>query len=159
MRLSYDKEKSVSRVKTINERLREAATAGVKVELKAVLNDSECNVYSTDGFGGTALMYAASHGHAECVQLLLSVADTKGKDIYGVTALIYAVSGGHEACVRILLPVSDVLAVDDGGQTAIDWARKRGLEGLAQSIDTYIFVQNEQAASRKPRAMRLRVGP
>ena len=133
----------MSRVEIINERLREAAKAGVEMELKAMLNDPECNVYSTDGFGGTALMYAASHGHTECVQLLLSVADAKGKDIYGVTALIYAVSGGHEACVRILLTVSDALAQDNCGTTALMCAAVKGNETC-----THLLLPMSDAAAK-----------
>ncbi len=58
--------------------------------------------------GKTALMEAASHGHAVCVQHLLALArpgddGQQQTDDLGWSALDYASAGGHAGCVELLL--------------------------------------------------------
>ena len=55
-----------------------------------------------------ALRWAAMHGHAECVRLLLPVSDPKARES---EALRYAAENGHEECLRLLLPVSNQKAL------------------------------------------------
>lgn len=52
--------------------------------------------------GRTALMWAASNGHYECVSLLKD-GEAGLQDDRGWTALMYAAWGGHIGCIRLLL--------------------------------------------------------
>lgn len=53
-----------------------------------------------------ALRWAAWHGHADCVRLLIPLSDPKA---YGSQALREAALHGRTECVKLLIPVSDYL--------------------------------------------------
>ncbi|TNJ28821.1 Ankyrin repeat protein 1 [Giardia muris] len=55
-----------------------------------------------DADGRTALMWAASNGHYDCVSLLKD-GEAGLQDDRGWTALMYAAWGGHVGCIRLLL--------------------------------------------------------
>jgi ankyrin repeat protein len=83
-----------------------------------------------DIFGRTGLMWAASHGHTECVDLLLG-SDAYAQDKDGRSALMLAARAGHLKCVEMLLPVSNAYAQAEDGRTAAKFASLYGHEALA----------------------------
>ena len=112
----------------INEKLREAARRSLKSIIKDLLREYGCDPLSKSKDGMTELMWAAYHGHSECVSILLPVSDTLAKDAIGLTALMQAAVHGDEACVSLLLLVSDASAKGAGGLTALMWAAYGGHE-------------------------------
>ena len=72
--------------------------AGVVDASESQLNLAQCQEY-------TPLLYAAQHGHAECVRLLLAAHASvlRVSSPGGVTALWLAAVGGHAECVELLL--------------------------------------------------------
>lgn len=88
-------------------------------------------VLRQDKYGTTALMVAAKHGHASCVEVLLDRgADPLARDTLGMSSLMYAVGGGHLACARLLIPRSHVDAKNIYGRTALGYAYSNGRENL-----------------------------
>ncbi|HTQ80531.1 MAG TPA: ankyrin repeat domain-containing protein, partial [Thermoanaerobaculia bacterium] len=77
--------------------------------------------------GGTALLFAAQHGHAEAARVLLEHgADINAaEELNGTTALIFAV--GHPDVIRVLVEHgANVLARDlRQGQTVLWWTVDR----------------------------------
>ena len=69
----------------------------------------------------TALMKAATKGHAKCVELLLEAgADVNMKDKNGDTALIEASNKGHDKCVKLLTEAgADVNIQNNNGFTSV----------------------------------------
>ena len=70
-------------MRNVNYELRSAAAEGDEELVKTLLLDPKCNPKDTDGRGKTALINAAFHSHALCVQLLLPVSDALAKDTEG----------------------------------------------------------------------------
>jgi ankyrin repeat protein len=104
---------------------RERIKAGKKLSEFAI----DCNelplALRQDQHGVTALMVAARHGHAACVEILLEHgADPLARDSFGQSALIFAATRGHLDCVRLLIPRSHVDAKTNLGQTALQIAAK-----------------------------------
>jgi ankyrin repeat protein len=84
----------------------------VKLLLKA-----NAHILQTDGFGATALIYAAKDGHEAVVRLLLEVYAVINsrylismKDLFNMTALDYAVVEGHDAIAKL---IKDSQAIGD----------------------------------------------
>ena len=77
---------------------------------------AEADVYNRNDWGNTALMWAASSGNHECVDLLLQTkADVYKQDILGCTALMLAANNGHHECVDLLITArADVKRQRDG---------------------------------------------
>lgn len=82
-----------ARVLTESHRAKEMATSLGYVILSPNAQDS------------LALRLAASHGHAECVALLIGPADSKHASS---AALSWAARKGHAECVRLLIPAADL---------------------------------------------------
>lgn len=58
--------------------------------------------------GATSLMFAAWHGHRQCVQILLDHgAESSAMDDDGMTPLMWAMDGEHQELVQMLLPLDD----------------------------------------------------
>lgn len=70
--------------------------------------------------GSAALTWAAIHGKAECVKLLIPVSDAKA---HNSMALRRAAGNGHAECVELLIPASDV---GDSRVLALDAAVENG---------------------------------
>ena len=83
----------------------------------------------------TALMAAASEGHAEIVRDLLNAgsnADTQ--DDEGRTALMLAVAGIRLGVVRTLLESADIEIRNDAGQTALLIAAATGHQLVTETL-------------------------
>jgi serine/threonine-protein phosphatase 6 regulatory ankyrin repeat subunit B len=78
--------------------------------------------------GSRALVFAATHGHTEVVQLLLAKgANVNAKDETGYTALINASAYGHKEVVQLMLGKgADVNAKANNGTSALSIASQHG---------------------------------
>jgi ankyrin repeat protein len=114
-----------------------AAEQGRLECLRRLLADPRCDARAKDEEGRDALMWAARHGHAACIDALISVSDPTAADGRGKTALMHAAWKGEEESVALLLPVSDPTAVDDQGYTALMEAIHNGdLATLRRLLET-----------------------
>ena len=77
------------------------------------------NPRAADAHGGTALMYAAWEGDAECVKLLMPLSDLKASSKIGRTPLMFATVRCNAACMELLLPESDANEPDGDGLTPL----------------------------------------
>lgn len=149
----------------VNESLRAEAKRGHEAEVEAWLLDLRCDVRSKDVHGFTALMRAASNGHAGCVRLLLLGSDAWAANYWGTTALMrsagcgnadvvpggatalmQAARYGHLDCVQLLLSVSELGAQDEVGETASEQARRNQHFKIADLIDASALARCERSA-------------
>lgn len=74
--------------------------------------------------GHSALMSAAVHGDADCVNDYIAMgADLDEVDDYGNTALHWAVFGNDTDCIKLLLMAgADIAAINKYGETVFDVA-------------------------------------
>jgi ankyrin repeat protein len=81
-----------------------AAEKGVESQVRLLLADG-ADATLKDMDGRTPLSYAASHGHAPIVELLLSQegVEPDSRDKHGKSPLSWAAQCGHENIVKILL--------------------------------------------------------
>lgn len=99
----------------------------------------------TDSQGMTALMHAASHGHAECVKELLKYDKTmventticlsRKQDAAGMTALMYAACNNNLPCVNILLSLECNMISNDKN-TALMFAAREGYFNIVKELAT-----------------------
>eukprot|EP00300_Choanocystis_sp_HF-7_P014250 c18621_g3_i1.p1 GENE.c18621_g3_i1~~c18621_g3_i1.p1 ORF type:complete len:295 (+),score=61.65 c18621_g3_i1:969-1853(+) len=79
----------------------------------------------------TALISAATGGHVECVEFLLSLegCDPNRKDDDGDCALLLAINNRHVEVARLLIlhPTTDLYVKDKAGSNANDLAKQRGM--------------------------------
>lgn len=99
---------------------------------------------AADSAGDTALIIAASYGHADCVRALLTLSDAKAKNINGYTALMFAAKYGHADCVSLLLPHSNIRAANNNGYTACTLAKMAGHLDIVLLIKQYVLAQKER---------------
>lgn len=99
------------------------------MKMVTALLDKGANVNSQDGFGFTALMFAAKGGYTDVVKLLLA----RGAEVnvqsklMKYTALMNAASFGDVAMVKALLKKgAQVNARNDDGVTALTFAEEAG---------------------------------
>ena len=97
---------------------------------------------STNRYGGTALIPAAHHGHAEVVRILLGTAiDKDHVNRLGWTALLEAVilgDGGpvHSEIVRLLVEAgANVNIADREGVTPLQHAKRRGYVAMVRILE------------------------
>ncbi len=86
------------------------------------------NVDAADTLGATALMLAASRGHAEFVARLVELGvDVNSEDQKGRTPLHYAAKEGHTQAAQALIEAcADTAAVDSHGDTPLHAAAANG---------------------------------
>ncbi|KAK7863559.1 hypothetical protein R5R35_011183 [Gryllus longicercus] len=103
-----------------------------------VLVEAGVDINARDGVtGSTALILAASKGHAECVYRLLQNNKTniESRDDDGMTALHRAVMYAKASSVALLLDAgADVNSVDQRGWSPIDYAFRSGTEEIQQVL-------------------------
>lgn len=87
--------------------------------------------------GWTALLYAATNGHADIVKLLLDAsAYIDGAAPNGTTPLMMATRGGYIDTVRLLLDEgADPSVKNENGDTAASWALKAKQTNIADLIN------------------------
>ena len=110
------------------------------------------HVESRDGYGWTALHWAANDGRLACLEALLAAgASVHSVSIIGFTPLLYASINGHVACVRALIAAgSDVNRASHSGSTpfskALNSGRRRVLKILLRAgadVNTDGFDRND----------------
>ncbi len=87
-----------------------------------ILKHSEAKI-KTHKYENTALIFAATAGHDDCVKLLIDV-EAKIQDSSGRTALMKAVTENNVSCVKLLAPVESGM-VDERGTPAIVFAARK----------------------------------
>jgi ankyrin repeat protein len=115
----------------------ECARAG---DAKAVqeLLEKGAPVNGQDYFGTTALIIAASEGHADVVKVLLAQpgieVDEKNKSS-GSTALAMAAYKGHVDIIELLVAAgANINETDDGNNTPLMYAAQQGHAAAAQKL-------------------------
>ena len=105
---------------------------------------------TTDNQGRTALMWAASEGSFDVLNLMLknlSYFNIHASEEKGLTALHFACFAGHEECVRLLIANSaDITQPDKLGQTALFKACQQGHREI---IDILMNRKGSQGTSRE----------
>lgn len=113
-----------------------AAELGNDKILKALLSAPTLDAQATDSFGDSALAWAASFGHVECLKMLVPLSNVHGKNEVGQTALMLAARRGSADCIKELIGISDARDVDHGGTTALMIASGLGqLEAAAVLVE------------------------
>ncbi|MDA0938967.1 MAG: ankyrin repeat domain-containing protein [Proteobacteria bacterium] len=99
-------------------------------------NIKNTDLDKTDTNGKTALMFAASEGHKDIVELLIKKgANLNEQDNYGKTALMKAASEGHEDIVDLLIKGDAALDEKDNyGRTALMDAASKGHEDTVELL-------------------------
>ena len=125
------------------EKLFEAAKKGDTNTVKSLLEENtHIDVNYRDSYydGYTALHYAASNGHREICELLISNSniDINVKDNIGDTALHSAASNGHREICELFMSNSniDISIETNKGYTASELALARGHNHLAHILST-----------------------
>ena len=139
---------------------RDGHTDDLRAELRKV---STLSVNLLDDDGMTALHWACSKGHADCVRLLL----THGADIEqlersdGATPLILATRLEHLVVARLLVDShADVQATDKYGASALIWAARNGQpEAIELLLQATVRESDEslQSVDEEPLVQALRV--
>ena len=93
--------------------------------------------------GLSALTWAASRGHLDCLHVLLPVSNPHGSASPWTTPLLEAASVGSLEIVMALLPVSNVEFKDSDGRSAADHARMYGHGSLAVLIESHSLASME----------------
>lgn len=98
----------------------------------------------------TALHYAAQHGSARVVRLLLPHAQLDARDHGGWTPLVWAAENDHEHVVRLLLDAGACpLASDAEGNGAVHWC---ALAGAARALAALLHAAPRLAAAHNAHA-------
>jgi len=86
--------------------------------------------------GWNPLIYAATGGHVQVIQMLLGVgADINSTSDNGTTALMMAARNNHLEAVKVLLKAgANPNKKNDSGGTALGWAFDRGYQEVAELL-------------------------
>jgi ankyrin repeat protein len=114
----------------------------------AITRNTQKLINSSDNFGQTPLMYAASAGNKPMVSLLLRYgANPDQPNHYGTTALMDAAASGHQDIVELLLGTGqvDINRANAMGTTALMMAAREGREEMVD----FLLAQQANPAIRK----------
>jgi ankyrin repeat protein len=116
--------------------IHDAAKKGDLGKGKALIKGNPDLVASKDNVGRTPLHLAASFGHKEVAELLLTnKAEVNAKAKLGQTPLLWAASEGHKEVVELLLAgKADVNAADNNGWTPLHKAAARGHKEVVELL-------------------------
>ncbi|TXI19622.1 MAG: ankyrin repeat domain-containing protein [Nitrosomonas sp.] len=91
--------------------------------------------------GWNPLLYAASNGHSDTIQLLLTVdADINSISNNGTTPLMMAVRGNHLDAVSLLLAKgADPTIKNEQGDNALSWAEKKEHRKILQLLKNHVI--------------------
>lgn len=108
---------------------------GLSSVVEAMINSGESfDLNSTDRWGNTSLLLAATYGHDSVVRQLLKCggADINLKDHYQQTPLSNAAQNGHKAVVQVLVEQDgiNVELYDSKGRTPLSWAIESGHDAV-----------------------------
>lgn len=86
--------------------------------------------------GWNPLIYAATNGHTQIIELLLNNgADIDATSDNGTTALMMAVRGNHLEAVSLLLEKgADISIVNEQGDNALSWAQKQHNNKIVEQL-------------------------
>jgi ankyrin repeat protein len=91
--------------------------------------------------GESALMWAASEGHQEIVELLIATGnfDLNAMNNQGESALMLAASEGHEGIVELLLATDgiDIHTRGENGKTALSLALSQEHKDVVEMLQSY----------------------
>lgn len=111
--------------------------------LKAIIATGKADLKSTNRYGGTALIPAAHHGHADAVEVLLATAiDKDHVNNLGWTALLEAIvlgNGGpaHTRIVKLLVEAgANINIADKDGVTPLVHAQRRGFSKIVKILES-----------------------
>ncbi len=101
-----------------------------------LLLSAGAKIESTDSWGGTALMSAASAGNLECVRMLMARgADPNRKGIDGETFLAFAVrSASRKTALWLIQHGASMSAVDNSGNTVLHLAAYEGRPAMCRLL-------------------------
>jgi ankyrin repeat protein len=124
----------------VHDALLNAAKVGDVAAVTRLLTAPFIDVNARDITSFTALIYSASHDHAEVVRLLLAAPriDVNTRNTYGWTALHWAAYSGHAEVVRLLLADlrTDVNTGTNFNSTALILAAYFGHAGIVAALLT-----------------------
>lgn len=127
-----------------------AARAGNLEVLKVLLAVPGIKPDAVGPTGASALVHAASEGHAACVSALLAAGcNPNAASEAGDTALMHAASRGHRMCVEVLAAVPGINpnAANRGNETALMHAAASGSLATVHAVLAIPGVQT-RAVSR-----------
>ncbi len=132
-------ESKPKKAQSLNGRFLEAAATGEVALVDKLLNDG-ADIEARDGESrGTALIWAAFHGHREVVKLLIKRgADVNAASAGGLTPLLLACVQGHISAVKLLLEGGanlDVKSAD--GLSPLEVALKKQNRELVDTLVGY----------------------
>ncbi len=120
-------------------RLRAAALKGDVEALTTALNEgADPNQFDDDGYG--PLLYAASNGHASCIDVLTRHgAAVNANARCGRTPLNTAAAGGHTEAIKVLIQAGALVDWHESWQgstfaTALHWAVRLGTASAVQAL-------------------------
>ncbi|KAG9200830.1 hypothetical protein G6514_006686 [Epicoccum nigrum] len=105
-------------------------------DIVEMLLSSKANAEARNPDGQTSLIMAASNGHKDTVEALLSTADVEAKSKLGYTALMEAAHCGHADVVELLISVgkADIEAKDNTDNTPLMVAARSGQEEIVARL-------------------------
>src|SRR5471032_1341169 len=126
----------------------QAAKKGDASAVRNALSQADAN--ARDAQGWTALMHAAWHRRADCVQALLTHADASliaGANAW--SALMFAVAGDDAQCARLIAEKSDCSIRNADGKTALEMGVDLGAWECVAEIAATLPAEDQAVALKR----------